>query len=192
MAYHDALFQLGMDLTRSSTAQKEEFGEAAQAAHENRTPVRRYVRRSVPLARRGNRAESGNHLIVDLHGASGLNDLARIEDALMKCARITDGEPLNVHLHRDASTGGVSGVVVLADSHISFHSWPEEGYAALDVFVRGEAQSKDCLALLKAAFSPSKVEVKTRQRSGSMGKRLLDAAADAKPHVTHSGVLVAA
>ena len=49
---------------------------------------------------------------------------------------------LHIHLHHFTPNGGVSGVAVLAESHISIHSWPEYGYAALDVFMCGDGRSE--------------------------------------------------
>src|SRR5918997_4318385 len=73
MAYTDALFQLGMDLTRSSTAQKEDHGQTAQVAHDHRKEV--FVERD------GVRC-TGTHLIVDLYGAKRLDDLKHIKETL--------------------------------------------------------------------------------------------------------------
>jgi S-adenosylmethionine decarboxylase len=54
----------------------------------------------------------------------------------------------------------VSGVVVLAESHISIHTWPERQYAALDVFMCGDARPELCVEVLKRAFQPESVRVK--------------------------------
>jgi S-adenosylmethionine decarboxylase proenzyme len=48
---------------------------------------------------------------------------------------------LHIHLHHFEPNGGVSGVAVLAESHISIHSWPKRGYAALDIFMFRHGQS---------------------------------------------------
>ncbi len=179
MAYQDALFQLGMDLTRSSTAQEEDFGETAQVAHVVADEARRTDKRKAQSVERSRSRVGGNHLTVDLFGGQGLNDLEHIEDTLRRCARLAGGEPLHVHLHRFTPNGGVSGVVVLADSHISFHSWPEAGYAALDVFMRGKTETQACVDLLQAAFEPRKVAVKAARRDGS-GNSAVRKGADAE------------
>ena len=51
------------------------------------------------------------------------------------------------------------GVAVLAESHISIHSWPENGYAALDVFMCGDAKPEACVPVLRKAFKPKKIAV---------------------------------
>ena len=53
----------------------------------------------------------------------------------------------------------MSGVAVLAESHISIHTWPEAGYAALDVFMCGKADPDACIPVLREAFKAKRVEV---------------------------------
>jgi len=66
---------------------------------------------------------------------------------------------LHIHLHHFEPNGGVSGVAVLAESHISIHSWPEANYAALDVFMCGDANPEACIPVLRAAFKPKRIVV---------------------------------
>ncbi len=60
--------------------------------------------------------------------------------------------------------GGISGVAVLAESHISVHTWPERGYAAFDVFMCGSAEPKKALKVLEQAFAPERVVVGIHKR----------------------------
>ncbi len=57
------------------------------------------------------------------------------------------------------SSGGISGVAVLAESHISIHTWPEHDFAAIDVFMCGNTKPDACLKILNDAFSPASVSV---------------------------------
>jgi S-adenosylmethionine decarboxylase len=75
---------------------------------------------------------------------------------------------LHIHLHHFTPNGGVFGVAVLAESHISIHSWPEYGYAALDVFMCGRTEPRRAIDVLKEAFSPKKVVVKEQLRGKGM------------------------
>ena len=77
---------------------------------------------------------------------------------------MTGATLLHIHLHHFTPNGGVSGVAVLAESHISIHSWPEYGYAALDVFMCGAADPNATIDVMKQAFVPDKVVVKTELR----------------------------
>jgi S-adenosylmethionine decarboxylase len=68
------------------------------------------------------------------------------------------------HYHQFGDGEGVSGVTVLAESHITIHTWPEVGYAAIDVFMCGDADPKVCLALLKERFKPREVLAQNHRR----------------------------
>jgi len=155
MAFNDTLFQLGMDLTRSSTAQEEDHRVAAPVAHEDR--------KDFFIERDGVRY-AGTHLIVDLFGARRLDDLEYIKETLTRCVDVAGATLLHIHLHHFTPNGGVSGVAVLSESHISIHSWPEADYAALDVFMCGEAKPELCVDVLREAFNARDVKVKTHQR----------------------------
>ena len=168
MAYDDALFQLGMDLTRSSTAQKEDHGEIAHVAREDR--------KDFFIERDGVRY-AGNHLIIDLFGAKRLDDLKHIERTLKRCVEVAGATLLHIHLHHFTPNGGVSGVAVLSESHISIHSWPEADYAALDVFMCGEAKPHLAIEVLREAFSARDVVVKTHLRGEELDQLNWQAAA---------------
>ena len=161
MAYHDALFQLGMDLTRSSTAHEEDLDGTARVVHDDND--QQEDRKDFFIERDGVRY-AGNHLIIDLFGAQRLDDIEHVEHTLKKCVDTAGPSLLHIHLHHFTPNGGVSGVAVLSESHISIHSWPEADYAALDVFMCGDARPELCVDVLRQAFSAREVVVKTHQR----------------------------
>jgi S-adenosylmethionine decarboxylase len=101
---------------------------------------------------------AGVHLIVDLHQAQGLDDIDLIEATLRRCVEAARATLLHIHLHH-FQPNGVSGVAVLAESHISIHTWPDAGYAALDVFMCGSASPDACIPVLREAFKAERVEV---------------------------------
>jgi S-adenosylmethionine decarboxylase len=101
---------------------------------------------------------AGTHLIIDLHGAKRLNDIEHIETTLRRCVDAAKATLLHIHLHH-FQPSGVSGVAVLAESHISIHTWPEVGYAALDVFMCGSADPDACVPVLREAFAAERVGV---------------------------------
>ncbi len=102
---------------------------------------------------------AGTHLIVDLFEARTLDDLAYMETTLRDAVAVADATLLHIHLHHFTPNGGISGVAVLAESHISVHTWPERAYAAFDVFMCGGAQPQKTIAVLEAAFAPARLEV---------------------------------
>jgi len=160
MAHDDALFQLGMDLEiGSSTAQKEEHGSRADVALQDRKDY---------FVERDGVRFAGTHLLVDLFGARRLDDLAHIETTLRRCIDVAGATLLHIHLHHFTPNGGVSGVAVLSESHISIHSWPEANYAALDIFMCGDARPELAVPVLREAFDADQVVVKEHLRGKEM------------------------
>lgn len=85
----------------------------------------------------------GRHLIADLNDCAGLDDPARIERCLRDAAGAAGATVIEVRLHHFGPGQGVTGVALLAESHISIHSWPEHGYAAVDIFMCGRRNDLD-------------------------------------------------
>ena len=110
---------------------------------------------------------AGTHLIIDFWGASHLNDIDRMEKALRKSVDAANATLLHIHLHHFTPYEGISGVAVLAESHISVHTWPERGYAAFDVFMCGDADPEKTVPILKAYFKPSNVTITKHLRGVS-------------------------
>jgi S-adenosylmethionine decarboxylase len=110
---------------------------------------------------------AGAHLIVDLYEAERLDDVDHIEATLRRCVEEAGATLLHIHLHHFEPNGGVSGVAVLAESHISIHSWPERRYAALDIFMCGKAEPEKCVPVLREAFNPGRVGVSELLRGKS-------------------------
>jgi len=107
---------------------------------------------------------AGSHLIIDLWDAEGLGDRDRIEQALIDAVNEAGATLLHIHLHTFSDGGGISGVAVLAESHISVHTWPEKGYAAFDVFMCGDAQPRKAMEVFKRAFNPGRIVVGEHKR----------------------------
>ena len=108
---------------------------------------------------------AGMHLLVDLWGAQNLCDPHLIDRALRDAAEAAGATILHSHFHHFSPNGGVSGVVVLAESHISIHTWPERDFAAVDIFMCGACDPYRSLPVLKDAFRPDSVNL-TEQRRG--------------------------
>jgi S-adenosylmethionine decarboxylase len=107
---------------------------------------------------------AGKHLIIDLYGAKHLNDLALTKRVLLEAVDVTGATLLHMHCHHFTPYGGISGVAVLAESHISLHTWPERDYAAWDIFMCGKTQPEKAVALLRAAFQPKNLTVENHHR----------------------------
>lgn len=107
---------------------------------------------------------AGTHLIIDLWDAEGLDDERRVEQALRDSAAAAGATLITINVHRFTENGGVSGVAVLAESHISIHTWPERGYAALDIFMCGGSEPARAIPVLKAAFKPRHLAISEHKR----------------------------
>lgn len=97
---------------------------------------------------------AGTHLILDFWGAKHLDDIQIVERALRQSVVRCNATLLHLHLHHFTPNGGVSGVAVLAESHISVHTWPERDFAAFDIFMCGDARPEEAISVLKRAFHP--------------------------------------
>lgn len=107
---------------------------------------------------------AGTHLILDCWGAKHLSDIKLIENAMREAVDVTGATLLHIHLHHFTPNGGVSGVAVLAESHISIHTWPERDYVALDIFMCGETQPEKAIVVFEKAFETDKIKVINHQR----------------------------
>ena len=107
---------------------------------------------------------AGQHLIIDLWGGKNLDNLQLVETTLVESVQAIGATLLNIDLHHFEPNGGISGVAVLAESHMSIHTWPEKGYAALDVFVCGDCQPYKAIPVLRRAFLPDNVQVAEMKR----------------------------
>ncbi|WP_420234098.1 adenosylmethionine decarboxylase [Pseudomonas sp. ABY48] len=101
----------------------------------------------------------GKHLLVDFYGAKNIDSVERVSQALVAGVKAAGATLLHQYFHYFTPNGGVSGVCVLAESHISIHSWPEFNYAAVDIFMCGDADPHRAVEVLKQSFSPSSVLV---------------------------------
>ena len=147
----NALLRSGKGLGNPGTARKKSVHVTVVPAASAAEPEGHFaIRNGVRCA--------GVHLIVDLHGAEGLDDIDLVETTLRRCVQAANATLLHIHVQH-FQPNGVSGVAVLAESHISIHTWPDAGYAALDVFMCGRASPDACIPVLREAFKAERVEV---------------------------------
>lgn len=80
----------------------------------------------------------GRHFLIEYHGCNPdtLDNVDLVRDIMVFAAKESGATILNAYLHK-FSPQGVSGVIVIAESHIAIHTWPEHGYAAVDIFTCG-------------------------------------------------------
>lgn len=114
----------------------------------------------------GNRLQAlGTHLLVELKDCNPdiLNDIKEVQDALVMAARKAKATIVETSFH-EFSPFGISGMVIIAESHLSVHTWPEYGYAAVDIFTCGDLlkpeKAADYLIERFQSKNPSVVEMK--------------------------------
>ena len=107
---------------------------------------------------------AGTHLLVDLWGATNLDSPEDIDRILREAAIVAGATILHSHFHHFSPNGGVSGVVVLAESHISIHTWPERNFAALDIFMCGACDPHLAIPVLQRFFKPERTLLDEQRR----------------------------
>ena len=107
---------------------------------------------------------AGTHLLVDLWEASNLGDPELIDRTLCEAALASGATILHSHFHHFSPNGGVSGVVVLAESHISIHTWPERNFAAIDIFMCGACDPHLAIPVLQRTFGAARVDLDEQRR----------------------------
>ncbi len=97
---------------------------------------------------------AGQHLLADLRGISPakLADLPLLERMLTDSAIAAGATILSSHFHHFGPGLGVTGVVLLAESHMSIHTWPESGFAAVDIFMCGKSEPQRALDVIQSAL----------------------------------------
>ncbi|MGI9488867.1 MAG: adenosylmethionine decarboxylase [Geminicoccaceae bacterium] len=107
---------------------------------------------------------AGSHLILDLWDAEHLDDAEVIEVAFRRAIKEAGATLLHMHFHEFSDNGGISGVAVLAESHMSIHTWPERAYAAVDIFMCGAAEPHKTVPILKHAFKAGRISLSEQMR----------------------------
>ena len=109
----------------------------------------------------------GTHLLADLSGIAPecLRDSTTLEHLLRAAALAAGAQVLHSHFHSFGTGMGVTGVVLLAESHISIHTWPECGFAAVDIFMCGAARPQLALDAIKEALQAPHCQLQSVRRA---------------------------
>ena len=108
----------------------------------------------------------GVHFLLDVAGApfATLDDPVLVETLLVDAVKRMGAKVLGIHIHR-LSPQGVSGVVVISESHLTIHTWPERGEAAVDLFTCGDAaHARVAVEALANALGAATSKVEERVR----------------------------
>jgi len=119
---------------------------------------------SIQWAKKTKQKFLGIHLIAEFWGGKIIEDPKELEKILKLAAKKAGNTPLEFSFHK-FNPQGMTGVLLLAESHISFHSWPEYNYVALDIFTCGSKTFPEkALEVLKKKMKPQKVKVMVIKR----------------------------
>jgi S-adenosylmethionine decarboxylase len=101
----------------------------------------------------------GTHLVLELWGCENLNSPVIVEQALRDIVEATKVTLLDLRVY-PFSPIGVTGVAIVSESHIMIHTWPEHGYAAVDVFTCGEERDlAGAVEVVREHFCPDRVQM---------------------------------
>lgn len=106
----------------------------------------------------------GNHLIIDLWGVINHTDHDEIMNTFAQACEDAGATVLFKHCHSFGEECGTTGVVVLSESHLSHHHWPETHLLSLDIFMCGSAHPELALPRIKEFWQPKLVEVQHLRR----------------------------
>lgn len=108
----------------------------------------------------------GQHLLADLYdvAADRLVDDGLLADCLEKAAHRGGMHPIGRPVLHRFEGGGLTGYLLLSESHIAFHTYPEHKYIAVDVFSCGRGDSKAALSVFLAALEPGREQIATASR----------------------------
>ena len=103
----------------------------------------------------------GYHLLLEFYGCppGTLGKVEYVEKTMNEAAKVSNANVVKTFFHQ-FNPHGVSGIIVIQESHLSIHTWPEHGYAAVDLFTcSDDVDVEKALEYLRSAFNPSSVSV---------------------------------
>ncbi|MDK4682084.1 adenosylmethionine decarboxylase [Kingella negevensis] len=110
------------------------------------------------------------HAFLDLYGCPThmLTNATTLETSLRQAAEHVGAHILSAHFHTFGGHGGVTGVVLLAESHITVHTWVEHQYAAVDIFLCGSLKPERAAQFLQAALQAQSFEYAEHSRGNRL------------------------
>ncbi len=109
------------------------------------------------------RADFGKHYLIDLHDCDPeiIKSVDPTREIVLRAAKECGATILDVNFHQFQPIG-VSGVVLIAESHISVHTWPENGFAAADIFTCGEMKPQVAIDIMREGFRAKETTMKVK------------------------------
>ena len=107
---------------------------------------------------------AGTHIIIDLWDCDFVNKIVTLRKMMKEAVKLSKANILHLHLHRFGREQGISGVAVLAESHISVHTWPERKYIAFDIFMCGDTCPELASEYLIKTLKPKRKKIEIIKR----------------------------
>ncbi len=100
----------------------------------------------------------GRHLLIEFWGCKAPESMKKWEEILWQAAKAAKSAPLKISMQK-FEPQGITGVVILEESHIAIHTWPEKEYVAIDIFTCGEHTDPQAgMEYLAKELSPKKID----------------------------------
>ena len=106
----------------------------------------------------------GRHILIESFGDHARLDAPALKRLLRRAARAGGANVLSCHMHGFGDQGGVTGVALLAESHITVHTWPERSYAAFDIFVCGECNADRAADVIARSVPDARLSIRALER----------------------------
>ena len=109
--------------------------------------------------------EFGKHYLIELSGCNPdiISRVETVRDIFLEAAQRSKANVVN-HFFHQFTPVGVSGVIVISESHFAVHTWPESSYAAADILSCGEMDVQTAIDVLSERFQASKIDVRVEKR----------------------------
>ena len=107
---------------------------------------------------------AGKHVILDLWNVKFDNNMVTLKRIIKDAIVVSKATLLHMHLHKFGKEQGISGVAVLAESHISVHTWPERNYIAFDIFMCGDTFPSLAAESIVNSLKPKRKKIKVIKR----------------------------
>ena len=107
---------------------------------------------------------AGKHIILDLWDCNFVNKIVPLKKIIIEAVKLSKASILHLHMHRFGKEQGISGVAVLAESHISVHTWPERKYIAFDIFMCGDTYPELASEYLIKTLKPKRKKIEIIKR----------------------------
>lgn len=107
----------------------------------------------------------GKHVLLECRGPQAHLAEKALRQLMLEAAERAGATVLSTHFHQFGEGCGLTGVAVLAESHITVHQWPENDYAAFDIFMCGNTEPEQAAYVIAEAFPSCEISMQTLIRN---------------------------